>query len=542
MLALMAPLFVGCGPGDKPDSSAPPVAVSQPLPTAAPDLAAGPKTLGDVVTPTQAATAPPDGQYYMAIRVADSSGIPMPADKCVSQGFWAFLRKAAGLKSSAAIIVTATITPKGSAASTTVPIYSVSAAEISADNKGSQCDAQFTNRDVTFRYPSTLNPNFTVDITYNYNDQVNSAVVQNTLATATSLMSLIGSASGSPAVIVAKLGDPTVAKLSAGLDADLANNWTHVNGLTYQGSLNSGADGSARADEIDIAVPHIQATQGGVQIAADWNASAKLYLAYYPELFKSGGAWTAPASIDQNPIVSGLPSGQTNLEKLILNGDVTSGFDWKSLAAATNVPSLQTACTHLDDFLAGFLIDDDRLAAKFAVLRTSPYADDPTLRAGSNCFTDGQLKTLSSMNADYVFADATKTQRAPSAAQEKMDPIRVAIASGNASLIKTILVTDTTKFFLSLGPNTADFYSSDPAIAKFGTLRLSCYQAGQRDLGVIGGVLTDGATKEAALFTFDSGGLLSHVVVMSPTDAANALGVLPTTWLDPSTMACAKSN
>ena len=501
------------------------------------------KTLGDVVSPSLAAAAPPQGQYYMAIAAMDSSDTPMPPDKCVSQSFWAFVRKWVGIKSSAAVIVTAKITPKGGASPTTVPIYMVNSTEANPTGAGSTCDAEFTNRDITFRYPSSLNPNFDIDIVYNVNEDLNSAAVQNTISAAKQLMTLIGAASGSPAVIVAKLGDPTITSLSTSLDGALSNNWTHVNGLSYHGNLNSGADGSQRADEIDLKFPHVVAGAGGVKVSPEWNASAKIFISYYSEEFKSGGNWSAPPDIMSDPIVAGLPSGQTNLDKLILNGDVTNGFDWKSLVAATNTSSLRTACEHLDNFLASFLIDDDRLAARFAVLRDSPYGDDPTLRQGSGCFSDTEISTtLPSMNAAYVFDDPSRTPRTNSNISDQMDPIAEAIASGNASLIKTLLITDTRKFFITLGSHQSDFYQGDNAIAEFDTLRLSCYQAGQqRNLAVMGSVLTVGQIKETALFTFDDNGLLEHVVVMSPSDAAAALGIDLSTWVDPQAVTCKAS-
>ncbi|MCU0596556.1 MAG: hypothetical protein MUC98_13995 [Desulfobacterota bacterium] len=159
-------------------------------------------------------------------------------------------------------------------------------------------------------------------------------------------------------------------------------------------------------------------------------------------------------------------SNQTNVSIVqhIVNDAVTlmnaigasSRFDLSTLGSATDQEALADACMKLRQFLASFLIPDDALAARFAVLKDSSYQKHPLLQKGSGCFQDPEeLQTLETkMGPDFVFPNQKREKLAiarDKLIEEKMKVIRDALLTGNPAHIERIITRPIERFYIVLG-------------------------------------------------------------------------------------------
>jgi hypothetical protein len=353
----------------------------------------------------------------------------------------------------------------------------------------------------------------------------------------TQLMTAMGNSTGTPAGLAGSLANPVVKQLSNQIDTEISNHWSNSNDLKVSVTLDSGANGSAVQDRITFKMPPINVAASGVSMGNDWLPGGTIYLRYTSEKFKSGGRWEDSDSILVAPIVpSEAPGAQTTLYKIALNGDAAGGFKLANLNSATTEASLATACQNLRLFLSSFLIPDDALAARYAILKGSPYDLQPNLRDSSGCFDPGQTENLAAMNARYVFPDRSRQSSGPRNPARVMAPIIIPLLSQNPGLIQTIVATPVTKFYLVLGKNEADYLQGTAAITRLSqsALKLSCFQAPpSSDLSSIAALAEYNGTTTGALASFDTNGRLASIVLLSPADIASTTGVSLTTWLDP---------
>jgi hypothetical protein len=373
---------------------------------------------------------------------------------------------------------------------------------------------------------------------FHLTNTASSQAVTNVLQLATNLMTAVGNATGTPGALATTLANPVIKSMSTQIDTELSNHWTNSNDLKINPTLEPSAGGNSGRDRITFKMPPINASPGGVSVGANWDAGGTIFLRYTGAKFKSGGQWVGADTVMVVPIVpSTTPGSETTLYKIVLNGDAAGGFKLSNLNSATTVASLATACQNLRFFLASFLVPDDALVARYAVLKGSPYDSQPTLRAGSGCFDQGDDQKLMGMRDDYRFSAQPRESLNPRSPGALMGPILVALLSGNPGLIGTVVTTPSSNFYLVLGKNPSDYVQGSAAVARLSQspLRLTCYQARpSNDLSSIAALATYNGTTTGSLVSFDAKGNLASVVLMSPDDLAAVTGISVKDWLDPS--------
>jgi hypothetical protein len=508
-----------------------------------PDPASRPAsiTLGDLIS-TGSTNNRPSGSYYVALTASPDNGVRIQDQQCIDKSFWSFARRYIGINKSAAAMLTAKITPiNDPAQAITVPIFLTSANEVSSSGVGSDCQTKFWARPITFTFNSNLNPAFNVDLEFHLTDSLNSTAIKNLVNDAQALMTLVGTASGTPAAFAAKLADPQITALASRIDAQIQNNWTSTSDLQITKQLASGGNNNASVDLITFKMPTINSEVGGPSLGT-WDAGGTISLIYSKEKFKSSGMWVDRDTVLIMPIVPSVaPGSQTTLDKIVLNGDVTNGFDKLSLINASNNESLSNACSHLKRFLSGFLIPDDALVARYALLKESSYDKNPNLREQSGCLTDDEQALLITMRKDFTFSEQPREDRDNSAINNKMKPILSALLSRNPTLIGTIIGDPDGKFYVVLGKEKTDYLVGKDAVAKLSDvqMKLVCYQArSDHDLSSIAAVAIFGGHKTGAIVSFDGQDKLSSITLMPPENVADSLGVDRQLWLDPKKDSC----
>jgi hypothetical protein len=177
-------------------------------------------------------TKPSEGYYYVSVAATPDTRTKIPDTQCVDRSFWSFARKFVGITSGASAVLTAKITPKNDpATSISVPIFVTSATEVDDKNQGSNCQTKFWARPITFTYNSNLNPAFDVDFVFYITNKPNITATQTLINQATQLMSIIGTASGTPSALALKLADPAIKILSTQIDTELTNHWRSTTDL-----------------------------------------------------------------------------------------------------------------------------------------------------------------------------------------------------------------------------------------------------------------------------------------------------------------------
>jgi hypothetical protein len=234
------------------------------------------------------------------------------------------------------------------------------------------------------------------------------------------------------------------------------------------------------------------------------------------------------------------PGQESTLRDVILNGDTSRGFD-KSSLQIINYDSLTDACDKLHTFLTAFLVPDDELVARFAILKESAYEREPSLREGSGCFNDAELTKLQNMRSDYVFTAQTRQQRSQQLVQARMQAIASALISENPTYIKKVTTVPIDGFSITLGAGKDQYFEGESAVQKLSQapVKLVCYQARpNNDLSTIGALALYGGTKSGALASFDQAGKLSSLVFMNPKDIGDVVGIDVNTWLNPAVANC----
>jgi hypothetical protein len=501
----------------------------------------GPSTISDIIKQDGAngttRDRPSSGYYYMTIWATPDGAAKIPTTTCTDRSFWSFARKFAGIKRGAAAILMVTVTPKGGQA-VTVPVFQTSASEISAEGKGSNCSSEFSDRGLTFTYNSNVSPSFDIDLAFYFSNEVQSKATQNALSGAAQLMTLIDAASGGSAALATKLADPALNALAAKVDAEITNHWSSDDRLKFHTSFNPTANfigtASIVRDKITFRMPVPTATAGGVSLS-NWDAGGSIYLRYQGEKFKTDGKWQDSASIMATVLVPSSSAGaQTNLDKIILNGDAVDGFNRSSLVSPTDAGALRDACGKLKSFLASFLVPNDALAARYAVLENSAYALHPALRGDSACFSDSELSLLATgSNNEFIFSTQERGTRDKDDTRAKMDPLASAFAAGNKIKLREHLVSPLDDLSITLGKSDGDYYRGEDAVAKLVELRLSCYQARpDNDLSSIAALVKYGATKTGAILSFDSGGKLKELTLMDVDTVSELMKIDKTKWLN----------
>lgn len=289
-----------------------------------------PTTLQDVVK--YETSQRPTTSNYVKVAVRPDGAAPIPKDSCVDRGFWAFTRKFFGKKSEASAILTARITPSAfpNDQPLVIPIFITSASEISSDGTGSKCLSQFLDRDISFTYGTNSKPEFDIDLEFHFIDKTKSEIAKKALEYATTLVDLIGTASGTPAALANPLANPKIAELSAALDTSLSDHWSMSNDLILKTHFD-GRLGATTADAIVFKMRSVTADGGG-PATGKWSAGGKIYLKYEGEKLKEGTRWLSPDQVMSLQIVPVSTSGaQRTLADLITNGTVTGGFNQATL-------------------------------------------------------------------------------------------------------------------------------------------------------------------------------------------------------------------
>jgi hypothetical protein len=514
--------------------------------TSTPTLASGdapPVKLGDIVTTGKTGAAPASGYYYMAVAAQPDAGATLPPNTCVDRSFWAFARRFLVGTTSAAAVLTVTVTPSTQPSEAiTVPVFTTSASEIDSSGKGANCRTEFVARPLTFTFNSNLNPTFKVDMAFHLSNNASATAVTNLLTSTSSLMKLMGSASATPAALVTTLADPAIRSMAASIDSTLSNEWTNSNDLKFSTDLNPGANGGAVLDKIAFRMPALNPGAGGVTVGT-WDAGGVLSLVYGSERFKSSGQWIDRDSVMSSVIVpSKIPTAQTTLYKIVLNGDAAGGFKLAGLNTASTTDALGNACNDLRLFLSSFLIPDDALVARFAVLKGSPYEKQPQLRTGSNCFSDTDISNLASFRPDFRFSSQNRQDYSPRDLDKLMRPITARLLTQNQAAIRSVVTTPVTNFQAVLSKDAADFLQGDAAIARLVAARvqLTCYQARpSSDLSSVAALAVYDGTTTGAVVSFDGSAKLTSLILMSPDDVASSTGVDKSLWLNSRTGGCA---
>jgi hypothetical protein len=293
-----------------------------------------------------------------------------------------------------------------------------------------------------------------------------------------------------------------------------------------QNQLTDNPDNGAVQDEITFKMPALKTAATGVSVG-DWDSGGAIYLSYSTELFKQGNGWKDIDSIRQQPIVRGVdPNTPTTLTDILKDGKASAGIDSSTLASATNQQSLTTACRNLKDFLASFLIPDDRLVARFAILQGSPYETLPELRPNSDCFSDSEINQLNRWG--FAFSTQDRTPRNSQAVNDRMSPITMDLLSQNPALIKRDVTDPIAKFYVSLGTSKMDFFQGADAISALSLkpVTLSCYQARPtKNLSSIAAIADYNGSKTGAIVAFDNAGKLASLTLRAPDKVSSAMGL-----------------
>lgn len=495
-------------------------------------------TIKDVIQTTTTTNIPAAGDYYVTVAAEPDGDAHIPDAKCADRSLWSFARQFIGITSSAGAALTATITPSSEPAQTiTIPIFVTSAAEVDANHKGSNCETKFWSRPITFTFNSNMNPSFDINLKFLFKNQVDVSALKNILTESASLMTALAGASSTPASLAASLTSEHILNMATKVDAAMSNTLSSNSSLEIMKQLNT-----VSGDKITFRMPKITTSHSGVKLN-EWDVGGAIYLTYSREKFKTGKKWNAPEAIMRLPICpSTTPGAQTDLQRILINGDATGGFTLRDITAASDPASLSERCNQLKQFLARILIPDDALAARFAVLKMSNYEKMPELRADSGCFDDTELVTLRKMEtttgAPFTFSEkgGKEPGRNNDTVTTIMAPITTTLLSGNASLIKNRHITKpVNNFSLVLGAGDENYLTGDDAVVRLAQERiwLVCYQARPNfDLSSIASIAVRGEIRTGAIVSFDENKKITSLVLMPSQDVARGIGIEKANWLD----------
>lgn len=517
-------------------------------PVALADSGSPPTKLGDIVQVTTSSSPPPGGDYYVTVVAEPDASATLLPNTCVDQSFWSFVKRFLGANpSSAAAVLTVKITPSSAPGSAiSVPVFSTVANSLSKQGTGSNCQTDFVSRPITFTFNSNQNPTFTVDMAFHLANNTTSSVVTSVISQASSLMKLMAGASATPAALVT-LADPSIKTLASNIDSAISNNWTNSTDLNFSTELSAPRTGVQAFDRITFKMPALVPSGGGARVGSTWGAGGALFLKYSGEKFKVNGVWQDYSTVLTTTIVPSTNAGsQTNLYSIVLNGTATNGFKLGSLNSSSTQDSLDNACEDLKRFLAGFLVPNDALVGRFAILKGSPYEKLPSLRANSSCFAPAELTSLVGLNAAYTFSQQPRDDAGVRDAKvaQKMAPIRTALLLQNPVVLAQLVDSPPTSFYIALGRQASDYFQGQAAIDKLSqsAVALSCFQARPgHDLSTIAALATYNGAQTAAIASFGQNDKLTSLVLMPPDDVIAATGIKKASWLDTSasTPACA---
>lgn len=501
--------------------------------------------LGDVFKLAKTGTNPPNLDHYVTLNVDVSENAPIALNSCVSQSTWSFFRRIFNSTSATAVLF-ATVTPKTDPRNIIkVPIFITSRIENSEKNDsgkiGSACRTAYLNKPISYTYNSNTSPSFTIDFELEVSNGANFEIFQEIVDLTNQAVTLISPHATVPAKFAATVANPKLSTLAKEIDTKLTQTGTARNTINYSVLLPSMV-GNEQFDSIAYAIPTFSTKTDTAKISDEWAPAGRIFLTYENSLFKSNSGWKDRYDILNQPISIDSGGDKKDFKSVINAGEGGAGFSIGSLSAATNASSLAQTCNQVESWLSNFLIPLDRLVAKYAIIKLTPYDTNPDLRKSSNCFTQEELSKLKSLRADYEFRDLERQTREDRSKRlaEIFSNINLALLSGSEKRASAITSEKKDSFHFTDVENNSSLTGA-PALEALSASKayFVCYRARpDTDLSNVLAIARMGDRRAGAIVSLDKSGLLEGVTIAGVETVAGAIGIEVNEWLDPKNKNC----
>jgi hypothetical protein len=340
--------------------------------------------------------------FYMALEVT-SNRPDIRQDKCVDAGFFAWIRKFFTAQA-AQITLTASITGPGETPgdAKTVPLF-----QISHDEKTSppSCFTELIpNRIITQYYLADALHPFRVDAEIRTQRAANVSGGQSLLSEASESLSFTG--------YNGTLANLSAAQLITGaakrLDSSLATNWSQTRQEKYHFDISAwpdNGDWDHHVDQARFAVANLIATSTGIHVQATLIPALTIRPSFRLSMFGDGpGAYDLPDRVMVQKLVS---ANMGDLSSILRNG--IKGFTTDQAMSISEPSAMESFCKQMRGLFPVFLTDDDALAARYAVLKsTTNFMRVAKLQQSTNCIEPDEVKRLFLLSSAYVVDDLNR--------------------------------------------------------------------------------------------------------------------------------------
>ncbi|MBT0670839.1 hypothetical protein HT136_20945 [Novosphingobium profundi] len=295
---------------------------------------------------------------------------------------------------------------------------------------------------------------------------------------------------------------------------------------------------NAFADAWQLSLKGINADTSAPTLAKNWEPNVTFFMGYKRSLLTDGNEWPEYGEIINRAMFPADITSVNSMAKTITQ-NLAGGFSHESLNSATTRDSMAQQCQAVRRWLGQFLVGDDALAARFAVVRAySRYNTMSDIRS-VECFSASDINRLKSLSAEYVFADPIVDAV----------PYKVRVSNINAALGQVVSGTmidssyDTLKALLIeldsfrfTDASHKSLFGADAMLAlgrDFSTFVCVQEKSGGKLLSVGALAVMSAGGKTPVLLSFDQAGKLEHVELTSPETVQAMLKVSPAEWPGP---------
>ena len=494
--------------------------------------------LSDIVTtidnPAGKSARPTDPNYYAALFAVFSGDTPVNDDTCIDDSWVSYLRNALGAGSgNSSTVVTATLQDDNESFPSLSPILYSSTVNESPPAGQPKCTTKLSvnHKQLTAYLPYKLSNGLDIDLSFALTTNSNSTLIK---TVTDDTITMIGLVSGGTAFAVASVGAKATLDTFAGHLDDARDAIKSANAVpeTPVHFSFAGAAGDTE-DAWLVSVKSARDSKSGAALNT-WNPVLKLYMQYKKSLIAapSGGSFQWPTSdvvLDSAMVPSALDKDNT-IAKAITSNEAT-GLSTAGLSEATDPEAMTGQCRNINSWLNNFLVGDDVLVARCAIVKSfTKYDVNPKIRS-SNCFGEDEINRLKVLSASYTFsADVPKTQDRSTTITSRMNAIGDQLDDPKDNFGSDDSVY--AKAFRYADGKGNLFFNADAVHAfQTATFGVQCFQGSgvNGDASAVATIVR-GNTSSAAIFSFDSQGKLSQVELNSVDNVQKTLGLTPDKW------------